>query len=112
MIIGAITTKLSWVQKKPMSNRVKGLLFFTAASVLTQTQRLHNEFEIARNLKSSIPSTTSENGTYRGLSNLRDLPFSEFRLNQEQIDDSAKGGLAQIWEHLTVNPCASKDFKR
>ena len=28
-----------------------------------------------------------------------------------EMDDTAKGGLTQFWELLTVIPCAPKDFK-
>ena len=28
------------------------------------------------------------------------------------IDDSAKGGLTQFWEHFTMIPCAPKYLKR
>ena len=34
------------------------------------------------------------------------------RIGNATMDDTAKGGLAQFYELLTVIPCARKDFKR
>ena len=34
-----------------------------------------------------------------------------YSINLCIIDDSAKGGLTQFWELITMIPCATKDFK-